>query len=73
MPSTQTKHQRRFREALKTYLASIDLSKKALGTAIQLPSRGSAKAYQLAYKDEKQARKQYRKVTRKLCSHIEKR
>jgi hypothetical protein len=73
MPSKQSKDQRRFNVALKTYLAAIDLSREALGTAIQRPSRPSAEAYQQSHVDEKQARKEYRKTTRKLRSHIENR
>jgi hypothetical protein len=71
MPPTQSKDQRRFDEALKTYLTALETSRQALSSAIHRPSQGSEEAYRLASKDEKKARKEYRKVTKKLASRIE--
>jgi hypothetical protein len=73
MPSRQTKDQHRFNEAWKTYLSAIELSKKALRTAIQHPSAESKAADRQAHANENAARKEYRKAAKKLRSHIEER
>jgi hypothetical protein len=73
MPPTQSQDQRRFDQALKTYLAALEASRGALGTAIHHPSRQTEKAYWEAFEGEKKARKEYRKASRKLRSRMEKR
>jgi hypothetical protein len=73
MPARQTKDQHRFTEGLKTYLTAIEMSKRALRTAIQHPSAESKAADRLAHENEQQARKEYRKAAKKLRSHIEQR
>jgi hypothetical protein len=69
----QSKEKHRFDAALKTYLAAIDTSKRALIVALNEPSQDSDHAYDKASGDEKNARKEYRKATRKLRDWIGKR
>jgi hypothetical protein len=69
----QSKEKHRFDAALKTYLAAIDASKRALIVAVNEPTRESDDAYDKASGDEKDARKEYRKATKMLRDSIEKR
>lgn len=67
----QSKEKHRFDVALKTYLAAIETSKRALIVAVNEPSQESDHAYDKASVDEKDARKEYRKATKKLRESID--
>ena len=66
MPPTKTKLRRDFDSALAAYLEAIDEKKTALVTVTNQPSKDGNKKYESASEKEKEARKVYRRATKKL-------
>ena len=66
MPPTKTKVRREFEAALSAYLEAIQDKKTALFAVTNQPSKQSEKKYETASKKEKDARRGYRRATKKL-------
>lgn len=66
MPPTRTKLRREFDAALAAYLQTIQDKKAALLAVTNQPSKTGAKKYDTASAKEKEARRVYRKATKKL-------
>jgi len=72
MPPTHTKLRRDFEAALAAYLAAIQDKRTALFAATNQPSKATNKKYDNASAKEKEARRAYRKATKKLHALIPK-
>ena len=70
MPPTKTKPRRDFDAALNAYLEAIQHKKTALLAAISQPSKETDKNYESASLKEKEARRAYRKATKRLHALI---
>jgi hypothetical protein len=70
MPHTKTRLRRNFDAALAAYLEAIQDKKTILLALTNQPSKEAHKKYQKAAEEEKQARRMYRKATRKLHALI---
>ena len=70
MPPTKTKLRRDFDAALSAYLETIQDKKAALFAVTNQPSKGAEKKYENASLKEKEARRVYRKTTKKLHNLI---
>jgi hypothetical protein len=66
MPPTKTKLRRDFDAALAAYLEAIQGKKTALFAVTNQPSKEGNKKYESAALKEKEARRTYRKATKKL-------
>jgi menaquinone-dependent protoporphyrinogen IX oxidase len=66
MPPTKTKLRREFDTALAAYLEAIQNKKTALFAVTNQPSKEANKKYEKTALEEKEARRTYRKATRKL-------
>jgi hypothetical protein len=71
MPPAKTKLRHNFEAALAAYLEAIDVKKTALFTVTNQPSKETKKNYENAALKEKDARRAYRKATRKLHALID--
>jgi hypothetical protein len=70
MPPTTTKLRRNFDAALAAYLKTIQEKRTALFAVTNQPSREAHKRYENAALKEKEARREYRKATKKLHALI---
>lgn len=70
MPPAKTKPRRDFDAALNAYLEAIQDKKTALLAAINQPSQEEHKKYESVSRKEKEARRAYRKATKKLHALI---
>jgi hypothetical protein len=70
MPPTQTKLRRDFDSALAAYLVAIQEKKTALFAVTNQPSKEGNKKYENAALKEKEARRAYRRATKKLHALI---
>jgi hypothetical protein len=70
MPPTRTKLRRDFDNALAAYLKAIQDKKVALFAVTNQPSKESEGNYENASLKEKEARRAYRKATKKLHALI---
>ena len=70
MPPTTTKLRRNFDAALAAYLKAIQDKRTALFAATNQPSKEANKKYENASLREKEARREYRKATKKLHALI---
>jgi hypothetical protein len=66
MPPTKTKLRREFDAALAAYLQAIQDKRTALFAVTNQPSKAGDKKYENAAVKEKEARRVYRKATKKL-------
>jgi hypothetical protein len=66
MPPTKTKLRRDFDTALAAYLEAIQHKKTTLFALTNQPSEEAGKKYEKAALQEKEARRTYRKATKKL-------
>ncbi len=71
MPPKKTKPRRDFDAALNSYLEAIQNKKTALLAAINQPSQEADKKYESVSQKEKEARRAYRKATKKLHALIQ--
>ena len=70
MPPTKTKLRRGFETALAACLKAIQDKKTALLAVTNQPSKETEKKYENASLNEKEARRAYRKATKKLHALI---
>ena len=70
MPPTKTKLRRDFDSALAAYLDAIENKKTALVAVTNQPSKEGNKKYEDASLKEKEARRIYRRATKKLHALI---
>jgi hypothetical protein len=70
MPPTHTRLRRDFDAALAAYLEAIQDKKAALFAVTNQPSKANEKKYENASQNEKEARRAYRKATKKLHALI---
>jgi uncharacterized protein YpbB len=70
MPPTHTRLRRDFDAALAAYLEAIQNKRTALLAVTNQPSKAAAKKYENAAENEKEARRVYRKSTKKLHALI---
>jgi hypothetical protein len=70
MPPTKTKLRRDFDSALTAYLENIQAKKTVLFAVTNQPSKEAEKKYEDASLKEKEARRTYRKATKKLHALI---
>ena len=70
MPPTKTKLRRDFDATLNAYLEAIQYKKTALFAAITQPSQEADKKYESVARKEKEARRAYRKATKRLHALI---
>ena len=72
MPPTKIKPRRDFDRALNAYLEAIQQKKVALVAAVNRPSREADKQYHSTAEKEKEARRAYRKATKRLYAVTQK-
>jgi hypothetical protein len=72
MPPTKTKLRRAFDLGLAAYLEAIQTTKTALLAVTNEPSKASKAEYKDASRLEKEARRTYRKATKKLHDLVRK-
>jgi hypothetical protein len=70
MPPTKTRLRREFDTALAAYLEAIQDKKTTLFAVTTQPSKGANKNYDKACLKEKEARRAYRKATKRLHALI---
>ena len=66
MPPTKTKLRREFEAALSVYLGAIQEKKTALIAVTNQPSKQTEKKYESASQKEREARRAYRRATKRL-------
>ncbi|HEV8416228.1 MAG TPA: hypothetical protein VGQ49_21730 [Bryobacteraceae bacterium] len=66
MPPTKTKLRRAFDSGLAAYLEALEATKTALLAVTNDPSKATKTQYKNASRQEKEARRAYRKATKKL-------
>ena len=66
IPPTKTKLRRAFDSGLAAYLEALEATKTALLAVTNDPSKATKTQYKNASRQEKEARRAYRKATKKL-------